>query len=94
MSVPGVYGGLGDKIPLGAFMNKGLTMKTGQTHVHRYLDILTDHIVRGDIDPTQVITHRMSLDEAPHAYHIFKHKHDGCIKCVLDPGPIPRIMLR
>ncbi|GGK22879.1 glutathione-dependent formaldehyde dehydrogenase [Deinococcus malanensis] len=90
VSVPGVYGGLGDKIPLGAFMNKGLTMKTGQTHVHRYLDILTDHIVRGDIDPTQVITHRMSLDEAPHAYHIFKHKHDGCIKCVLDPWADPK----
>ncbi|ACO46699.1 zinc-dependent alcohol dehydrogenase [Deinococcus deserti] len=90
VSVPGVYGGLADKIPLGAFVNKGLTMKTGQTHVHRYLDVLTDHIMRGDIDPTQVITHRLSLDEAPHAYHIFKHKHDGCIKCVLDPWADPK----
>jgi len=90
VSVPGVYGGLGDKIPLGAFMNKGLTMKTGQTHVHRYLDILTDHIVRGDIDPTMIITHRLGLDDAPHAYDIFKHKHEGCIKCVLDPWADPK----
>ncbi|MFC4426117.1 zinc-dependent alcohol dehydrogenase [Deinococcus navajonensis] len=90
VSVPGVYGGLGDKIPLGAFMNKGLTMKTGQTHVHRYLDLLLDHIVKGDIDPTQIITHRLSLDEAPHAYQIFKQKHEGCIKCVLDPWADPK----
>ncbi|AWN21876.1 glutathione-dependent formaldehyde dehydrogenase [Deinococcus irradiatisoli] len=90
VSVPGVYGGLADKIPLGAFMNKGLTMKTGQTHVHRYLDILTDHIVRGDIDPTMIITHRLGLDDAPHAYKIFKHKHEGCIKCVLDPWADPK----
>ena len=89
VSVPGVYGGLADKIPVGAFMNKGLTLKTGQTHVHRYLDILTDHISRGDIDPTRIITHRMSLDEAPHGYQIFKHKHEGCIKCVLDPWADP-----
>ncbi|MDL2344119.1 zinc-dependent alcohol dehydrogenase [Deinococcus sp. MIMF12] len=90
VSVPGVYGGLADKIPLGAFMNKGLTMKTGQTHVHRYLDRLTGYIQRGEIDPTRIITHRLTLDEAPHAYHIFKHKHDGCIKCVLDPWADPK----
>ncbi|GBF04042.1 alcohol dehydrogenase [Deinococcus aerius] len=90
VSVPGVYGGLADKIPVGAFMNKGLTMKTGQTHVHRYLDLLMGHIQRGDIDPTQIITHRLSLDEAPHAYQIFKHKHEGCIKCVLDPWADPK----
>ncbi|GHF43884.1 glutathione-dependent formaldehyde dehydrogenase [Deinococcus metalli] len=85
VSVPGVYGGLADKIPLGAFMNKGLTLKTGQTHVHRYLDTLLGHIQHGRIDPTRIITHRLSLEDAPHGYHIFKHKHDGCIKCILDP---------
>ncbi|ASN82729.1 zinc-dependent alcohol dehydrogenase [Deinococcus ficus] len=90
VSVPGVYGGLGDKIPLGAFMNKGLTLRTGQTHVHRYLDVLTRHIERGEIDPTVIITHRLSLDEAPHAYKIFKHKHEHCIKCVLDPWADPK----
>lgn len=90
VSVPGVYGGLADKIPVGAFMNKGLTMRTGQTHVHRYLDRLTGHIERGEIDPTVIITHRLSIDEAPHAYEIFKHKHEGCIKCVLDPWADPK----
>lgn len=85
VSVPGVYGGLADKIPVGSFMNKALTLKTGQTHVHRYLDVLTRHIERGEIDPAVIITHRLSLDEAPHAYRIFKHKHEHCIKCVLDP---------
>ncbi|MFC4454220.1 zinc-dependent alcohol dehydrogenase [Deinococcus sonorensis] len=85
VSVAGVYGGLGDKIPLGAFMNKGLTMRTGQTHVHRYVPKLLEHIMKGDIDPTVVVTHRLSLDEAPHGYDIFKHKHDHCVKCVLDP---------
>lgn len=90
VSVPGVYGGLADKIPVGAFMNKGLTLKTGQTHVHRYLDILTNHIVKGDVDPTRIITHRLTLDDAPHAYQIFKHKHEGCIKCVLDPWADPK----
>ncbi|MEF2277160.1 zinc-dependent alcohol dehydrogenase [Deinococcus sp. YIM 134068] len=89
VSVPGVYGGLADKIPLGAFVNKGLTMKTGQTHVHRYLDRLTGHIQRGEIDPSVIITHRLSIDEAPHGYQIFKHKHEGCIKCVLDPWADP-----
>lgn len=90
VSVPGVYGGLADKIPVGAFMNKGLTLRTGQTHVHRYLDTLTQHILRGDIDPTVIITHRLSLDEAPRGYQLFKHKHDGCIKCVLDPWADPK----
>ncbi|TDE86498.1 zinc-dependent alcohol dehydrogenase [Deinococcus sp. S9] len=90
VSVPGVYGGLADKIPVGALMNKGLTLRTGQTHVHRYLDTLTQHILRGDIDPTVIITHRLSLDEAPRGYQLFKHKHDGCIKCVLDPWADPK----
>jgi len=85
VSIPGVYGGLIDKVPLGAAFNKGLTLKMGQTHVHRYLRPLLDRIQKGEIDPTFVITHRMKLEEAPHAYEIFKHKKDNCIKVVLKP---------
>lgn len=86
VSVPGVYTGLVDKIPMGAFMNKGLTMKTGQTHIHRYLRPLTERIQKGEIDPTFLITHRLPLDQAPQAYEIFKHKQEQCIKVVLKPG--------
>lgn len=85
VSVPGVYGGFLDKIPFGAAFAKGLTFKMGQTHVHRYLRPLMDHIEKGDIDPTFVITHRMTLDEAPNGYKIFKEKKDDCIKIVLTP---------
>ncbi len=85
VSVPGVYGGVIDKVPMGAFMNKGLTMKTGQTHVMRYLPKLMDHIQNGDIDPSFVITHRFRLEDAPHAYDIFYKKEDHCIKVVLKP---------
>ncbi len=85
VSSPGVYGGLLDKIPFGAAFAKGLTFKMGQTHVHRYLKPLMDTIERGDIDPSFVITHRMSLDEAPEGYKIFKEKKDDCIKVVLKP---------
>lgn len=85
VSVPGVYTGSVDKIPMGAFMNKGLTMKTGQTHVHRYLRPLTERIQRGEIDPSFVITHTLPIDQAPHAYEIFKHKQENCIKVVLKP---------
>jgi len=86
VSVPGVYTGFVDKIPMGAFMNKGLTMKTGQTHVHRYLRPLTDLIQQGKIDPSFLITHRLPLEQASHAYEIFKHKQDNCVKVVLKPG--------
>ena len=85
VSVPGVYGGFLDKVPFGAAFNKGLTFKMGQTHVQKYLPKLLDHVQKGDIDPTFVITHRMSLDEAPHGYDIFKKKEDDCIKIVLKP---------
>ena len=85
VSVPGVYGGLVDKIPFGAAMNKGLTFKMGQTHVHRYLQPLLDHVVKGDIDPRFIITHRMKLEEAPYAYEMFKNKRNDCIKVVLTP---------
>ena len=85
VSVPGVYTGFVDKIPMGAFMNKGLTMKTGQTHVHRYFRPLLERIQNGEIDPSYIITHRMKLEDAPHGYEIFKHKKDNCIKVVLKP---------
>lgn len=86
VSIPGVYGGLSDKIPLGALMNKSLTIKTGQTHVHRYIPELLDHIRQGRIDPSFVVTHRLPLSQAPQAYQMFRKKTDGCIKVVLDPA--------
>jgi threonine dehydrogenase-like Zn-dependent dehydrogenase len=85
VSIPGVYGGLLDKVPVGAAFSKGLTLKMGQTHVHRYLHVLLDRIQRGEIDPSRVITHRVALDEAPAAYQLFREKRDGCIKVVLRP---------
>ncbi|MDX2240744.1 MAG: zinc-dependent alcohol dehydrogenase [Leptolyngbyaceae cyanobacterium bins.302] len=88
VSVPGVYTGFVDKMPMGAFMNKGLTMKTGQTHVHKYLQPLLEHVQRGDIDPSFIITHRLPLEEAPRGYEIFRNKQDNCIKVVLKPGQI------
>ncbi|NJM86414.1 MAG: glutathione-dependent formaldehyde dehydrogenase [Hydrococcus sp. RU_2_2] len=85
VSVPGVYGGFIDKVPMGAIVNKALTLKSGQTHVHRYLRPLLEHIQNGEIDPSFVITHRLPLEEAPNAYEIFKQKKDNCIKVVLKP---------
>ena len=85
VSVMGVYGGLMDKFPTGAFLNKGLTIKCGQCHVHRYLKPLYDHIKQGHIDPTFVVTHRLGLEKAPDAYETFKHKQDECMKVVLKP---------
>ena len=74
-----------DKVPFGAAFAKALTFKMGQTHVHRYLRPLLERIQRGEIDPSFVITHRLSLEEAPSGYDIFKHKEDECIKVVLKP---------
>jgi len=85
VSVPGVYAGFLDKIPFGAAFAKGLTFKMGQTHVQRYLPTLLDHIQKGDIDPSFLITHILTLDDAPEAYEVFKHKKDGCMKVVLKP---------
>lgn len=85
LSVPGVYVGFVDKIPFGALMNKGLTLKTGQTHTHRYMQLLLDKVEQGEIDPSFVITHRLPLDQAPEAYKTFRDKKDGCIKVVLKP---------
>jgi threonine dehydrogenase-like Zn-dependent dehydrogenase len=86
VSVPGVYGGFDDKIPLGAFMNKALTLKTGQTHVQRYMGPLLERIEKGEIDPSFVITHTMRLDDAPKGYEIFLNKEDDCVKVVLKPN--------
>jgi threonine dehydrogenase-like Zn-dependent dehydrogenase len=85
LSVPGVYGGLLDKIPFGAYMNKGLTMRTGQTHVNRWTDDLLRRIEEGQIDPSFVITHTVPLEEGPQMYKTFCDKEDGCIKVVLKP---------
>lgn len=86
LSISGVYGGFADKFPLGALMNKGLTIKTGQTHVHKYVPELLEHIRQGRIDPGFVVTHRLPLTQAPQAYKMFREKQDGCIKVVLDPA--------
>ncbi len=85
LSVPGVYLGVGDKIPLGALMNKGLTIKTGQTHMQRYLKPLLDRVEKGDIDLSFVITHTVPLEKGPDMYKTFRDKEDGCIKVVLKP---------
>jgi threonine dehydrogenase-like Zn-dependent dehydrogenase len=85
ISIPGVYGGLIDKIPFGAAMNKGLTFRMGQTHVNRWTDDLLRRIQEGEIDPSFVITHSVSLEQGPEMYKTFRDKHDGCIKVVLKP---------
>lgn len=85
LSIPGVYGGLIDKIPFGAAMNKGLTFRMGQTHVNRWTDDLLQRIVEGQIDPSFVITHTVPLEKGPDMYKVFRDKEDGCIKVVLKP---------
>ncbi|WP_151632417.1 zinc-dependent alcohol dehydrogenase [Noviherbaspirillum aerium] len=85
VSIPGVYGGFLDKIPFGSIMNRSLTIRTGQTHVQRYMRPLLERIQKGEIDPAVIITHRMALDDAPHGYDIFCNKQDECIKIVMKP---------
>jgi threonine dehydrogenase-like Zn-dependent dehydrogenase len=85
VSVIGVYGGLLDKFPSGAFMNKGLQLRAGQCHVQKYLRPLYERVRDGEIDPSFVVTHRLSLDEAPNGFETFKHKQDECVKVVLNP---------
>ena len=84
VSIPGLYGGVLDKVNLGAAFGKGLTMKMGQTHVQRYLPDLLESIQEGEIDASFPITHRLDLEEAPQAYETFKHKRNGCVKVVLE----------
>jgi threonine dehydrogenase-like Zn-dependent dehydrogenase len=85
LSIPGVYGGLIDKVPFGALMNKGLTVRTGQTHVNRWTGDLLERIQVDQIDPSFVVTHRVDLSEGPDMYEIFQEKKDGCIKVVMQP---------
>lgn len=85
LSVPGVYGGMSNMIPMGALMNKGLTLRTGQTHVKRWTDDLLRRIDEGEIDPTFLITHVEPLGRAPEMYKTFRDKKDGCVKVVLKP---------
>jgi len=85
VSIMGVYGGLMDKFPIGAVMNRGLTIRTGQCHVHRYLKPLLQRIEDGEIDPSYIVTHTMKLSDAPKGYELFKKKQDDCLKVVLKP---------
>ncbi len=85
VSIPGMYGGFVDKIPLGAAFNKGLTLKMGPTHMHRYMEPLLRTIVEGRIDPRFVISHRLRLDHAPSGYDMFNGKENGCVKIVMTP---------
>lgn len=85
VSIPGVYGGFIDKMPIGAAFNKGLTLKMGQTHMHKYMQPLLERVQAGDIDPSYIITHRISLDEVPEAYKTFRDKEDNCVKVVIKP---------
>ena len=85
VSIAGVYGGFVDKIPMGGIMNRGLTIKTGQTHVQHYMRPLLDRIQKGEIDPSYIITHRLPLEQAPNGYQIFRDKLEDCMKVVLKP---------
>jgi threonine dehydrogenase-like Zn-dependent dehydrogenase len=85
ISVAGVYGGFIDKFPMGAIVNRALTIKSGQTHVHRYLKPLLERIKNGEIDPSFVVTHKLSLEEAPQAFQMFNDKENECLKVVLKP---------
>lgn len=86
VSLPGVFVGPAVSAPLGAFVGKGLTMKTGQTHVQRYLEPLMNLIAEGQIDPSFLITHRIGLEDGPEAYKTFRDKEDGCVKVVIRPN--------
>jgi threonine dehydrogenase-like Zn-dependent dehydrogenase len=86
ISVAGVYGGFIDKFPMGAIVNRSLTLRSGQCHVHRYMRPLLERIERGEIDPRFVITHRISLDQAPQAFDMFARKEDDSLKVVMRPS--------
>ncbi len=85
LSIPGVYGGLLDKVPFGAAFGKGITMKMGQTHMHKYMKPLLERIEKGQIDPTYIISHRITLDEAPEMYKVWRDKKEHVTKIVIDP---------
>jgi threonine dehydrogenase-like Zn-dependent dehydrogenase len=85
VSIPGVYGGVIDKVPFGAAFNKALRLRMGQTHVHRYTKKLLERIEHEEIDPSFLISHRLPLREGPQAYRTFRDKKDGCVKVVMTP---------
>ena len=89
VSIPGVYGGLADKFPLGALMEKGLQIRTGQTHVQKYTQELLRRILEGEIDTTFLISHRLSLEDAPTGYRNFHGRQDEWTKVVMTPGTAP-----
>jgi threonine dehydrogenase-like Zn-dependent dehydrogenase len=85
LSIIGAYGGFMDKFPIGSLMNRSLTVRTGQCHVHRYLKPLLERVRNGDIDPSFVVSHTLPLDDAPRGYEMFRDKQDDCVKVVLKP---------
>jgi threonine dehydrogenase-like Zn-dependent dehydrogenase len=84
LSILGVYGAM-DKFPLGVLMNKGITVRTAQQHGQRYMPAMFEHVQKGELDPTFLITHRMSLEDAPRGYDLFKSKDEGCVRAVFAP---------
>jgi len=90
VSIPGVYGGVADKFPIGALMEKGLTIKSGQTHVQKYTQKLLDMILEGKLDTTFLISHRLDLEQAPQGYKMFKEQQNDVTKVVLKPGSVAR----
>jgi threonine dehydrogenase-like Zn-dependent dehydrogenase len=85
LSIPGVYGGLLDKVPFGAAFGKGITMKMGQTHMHKYMKPLLERIEKGQVDPSYIISHRITLDQVPKMYEVWRDKKDHVTKIVIDP---------
>jgi threonine dehydrogenase-like Zn-dependent dehydrogenase len=85
LSVPGVYGGMLDKVPFGAAFGKGITIKMGQTNMHNYMKPLLERIEKGQIDPSYIISHRITLEQAPDMYKIWRDKTENVTKIVIDP---------
>lgn len=86
MFVLGVFVGLVDKFPVGAIMNKGLTVGGAQMHGHRYIPMILDRIAAGEINTEHLATHLLPLEDGPHGYRIFKNKQDGCVRAVFQPN--------
>lgn len=86
VSIVGVYGGFMDKFPMGAAMNKGLTLRMGQMHAQKYIPVLLDHISQGRVDPSYLLTHSLPLEQGPQGYEMFKKKRDNCLRVVFTPN--------
>ena len=99
LSIPGVYGGVLDKVNFGAAFGKGIRMAMGQTHMHKYMKPLLKRIEEGQIDPSFIISHRIGIDQVPAMYETWQKKEDGCTKIVIDPwvdsvGPETRMRIQ